>query len=137
VLEAFVAAVGAAVGAWWLRGAVSTWRGGRPLSSHPLFRVQPTRRKGHIDRCSLPVAIAELCWALTIFCAIFLPAGPAKPAPVVSAGIALSAVGAAIAAGCAVTIRYSRHPRFLIPPPLRSAGEPWPDSPSAMGERHV
>jgi hypothetical protein len=118
-IEAIVAAVMAAVGTWWLRGAVSTWRGGRPLSSHRFFRVQPAQRQGHIDRCSLAVAIAELCWALTVFCAIFVPDAPARPAPLVSAGITLGFVGGAIAAVGAVAIRLGRHPRFLIPPPLR------------------
>jgi hypothetical protein len=118
-LEAFVAAVMAAVGAWWLRGAVSTWRGGRPLSSHPFFRVQPTQRKRHIDRCSLAVAVTELCWAITVFCAIFVPDAPARPAPAVTAGVALGFLGCAVSALCAVTIRLGRHPRFLIPPPLR------------------
>jgi hypothetical protein len=71
-IEAIAAAVMTAVGTWWLRDAVSTWHGGRPLSCHPFFRVQPARRRSHIDRCSLTVAI-----------------------------------------------RLGRHPRFLIPPPLR------------------
>jgi hypothetical protein len=119
VLEALVAAVIAAIGAWWLRGAVSTWRGGRPLSSHPFFRVQPTQRKRHIDRCSLPVAVAELCWAVTIFCVIFVPDAPARPAPAVTAGVTLGFLVGAVCALCAVAIRFGGHPRLLIPPPLR------------------
>jgi hypothetical protein len=119
VLDALVAAVMAAVGAWWLRGALSTWRGGQPLSSHAFFRVQPDRRKGHIDRCSLAVALTELCWALTVFCASFLPNAPARPAPLASAGTALGFFGAAFFSVSAVAIRLGRHPRFLIPPPLR------------------
>lgn len=118
-IGAFAAAVMAAIGAWWLRGAVRTWRGGRTLSCHPFFRVQPDRRKGHIDRCSLTVALAELCWALTVFCAIFMPDAPARPAPLVSAGVALGFLGAAFFSASAVAIRLGRHPRFLIPPPLR------------------
>jgi hypothetical protein len=118
-IEAIAAAVMTAVGTWWLRGAVSTWRGGRPLSSHPFFHVQPARRKSHIDRCSLTVAIAELCWALTVFSAMFVPGAPARPAPLVSAGIAVGFLGGAIFAAGAVAIRLGRRPRFLIPPPLR------------------
>jgi hypothetical protein len=62
---------------------------------------------------------AELCWALTVFCAIFVPDAPARPAPVDSAGIALGFVGGAISAVCAVAIRFVGRPRFLIPPALR------------------
>jgi hypothetical protein len=119
VIEAIATAVMTAVGTWWLRGAVRTWRGGTPLSCQPFFRVQPAQRKRHIDRCSLAVAAAELCWALTVFCAIFVPDAPAKPAPLVSAGLALGFLGGAISAGCAVAIRLVGRPRFLIPPALR------------------
>jgi hypothetical protein len=75
----------------------------------------------HIDRCSLAVAVAvtELCWAITVFCAISGPDAPARPAPAVTAGVALGFLGCAVSALCAVTIRLGRHPRFLIPPPLR------------------
>jgi hypothetical protein len=39
--------------------------------------------------------------------------------PLVSAGIALGFLGGAIFAVGAVAIRLGRHPRILIPPPLR------------------
>jgi len=37
----------------------------------------------------------------------------------VTAGVALGFLGCSVSALCAVTIRLGRHPRFLIPPPLR------------------
>jgi len=50
---------------------------------------------------------------------MFVPDAPARPAPLVSAGIAVGFVGGAIFAAVAVAIRLGRRPRFLIPPPLR------------------
>jgi hypothetical protein len=45
-IEAIAAAVMTAVGTWWLRGAVSTWRGAVAirLGRHPRFLIPPPLR---------------------------------------------------------------------------------------------
>jgi hypothetical protein len=126
VLEAFTALLLAAIGGWWLSGAVRTWRGAGRFSTHEFFRVQSAQRKENIDRCAPAVAIALLCCAAVFVCVIFAPASTgsgAKPA----SGSLVSALGGFAALGffgfgiCAIVIRYFNRPRFLVPPPLRSA----------------
>lgn len=125
VLDVFTALVGTAIGGWWLHGAVRTWRGGARFSSSPFFRVQPYRRREHIDRCAPAVAGLILCVDLVFIGVLLSPDskggnGQSTGGPL-SLVAGLAYLGAVVFTVCALGIRYFNRPRFLVPPPLRAA----------------
>ena len=107
---------------WWSSGAVRTWRGAGRFSEHPMFRVQPQKKKDDIDRCVVPVSAIMFCVFAVLFESMFFSVTSSGIAHVVTAATAITALCLVGSVLLALSVLWFSFPKYAIAPQLRRRG---------------